>query len=97
MTVTTPLQKAGAYLLTGQMQDGNVSRIIIWVADTALVKKQLDQQSWYYVADAVTGQPVAKANVEYFGWRQEQVKPNTEQLPRRHEELRRVQRRRRRR
>lgn len=76
VTVTTPLQKAGAYLLTGQMKDGNVSRIILWVADTVIVKKQLDKQSWYYVADAVTGRPVAKANVEYFGWRQEQVKPN---------------------
>lgn len=76
VTVATPLQKAGAYLLTGQMQDGNVSRVIIWVADTTIVKKPLDKQSWYYVADAVTGRPVAKANVEFFGWRQEQVKPN---------------------
>lgn len=76
VTVTTPLQKAGAYLLTGKMADGNVSRIIIWVADTVIVKKQLNQQSWYYVADAVTGRPIPKSNVEFFGWRQEQVKPN---------------------
>ena len=30
VTVTTPLQKAGAYLVTATMQDGNVSRIIVW-------------------------------------------------------------------
>src|SRR5262249_43569224 len=41
-----------------------------------IVKKQLDQQSWYYIADAVTGRPIEKANVEFFGWRQEQVAPN---------------------
>lgn len=79
LTVTTPLQKAGAYLVTAKMADGNTSRIILWVADTAIAKKQLNGQTLYYVADAVSGQPVAKANVEYFGWKQIQVKPNTNQ------------------
>ena len=68
ITVSTPLQKAGAYLLTAKMADGNMSRIIIWVADTAIVKKPLNGKSWYYVADAVSGKPLAKANVEFFGW-----------------------------
>ena len=68
ITVTTPLQKAGAYLLTAKMAGGNTSRIIIWVADTAIVKKQLDKKVYYFVADAVTGQPVAKANLEFFGY-----------------------------
>jgi len=69
ITVTTPLQKAGAYLLTAKMGEGNVSRVILWLADTAIVKKPLDKKTWYYVADAVTGKPIAKANVEFFGWR----------------------------
>ena len=59
------------------MADGNVSRIIVWVSDTVIVKKQLDGKAFYYVADAVTGQPVAKANVEFFGWKQMQVEPNS--------------------
>ncbi len=75
-TVTTPLQKAGAYLLVGKVDGGNTSRVIVWLADTAIVRKQLDQQSWYYVADAVTGQPLPRANVELLGWKQEQVRPN---------------------
>ena len=41
ITVTTPLQKAGAYLLTAKMDDGNISKIIVWLADTAIVKKPL--------------------------------------------------------
>ncbi|MFO0918524.1 MAG: MG2 domain-containing protein [Planctomycetaceae bacterium] len=77
VTVATPLQKAGAYLLTGQMQDGNVSRVIVWVADTTLVKKPLDNRNWFYVGDAVTGRPIAKANVEFFGWKQEPVRQNS--------------------
>ena len=77
--ISTPLQKAGAYLVTGTMKDGNVSRVVVWLADTALVRKPLDGQSLYFVADAVTGQPIAKANVEFFGWRQEQVAPGKPQ------------------
>ncbi|MES2791013.1 MAG: alpha-2-macroglobulin, partial [Planctomycetota bacterium] len=73
VTVTTPLQKAGAYLVTAQLADGNISRIIVWVADTVIAKKQLDKQAWYYVADAVTGKPVPQANIEFFGWKQTQV------------------------
>src|SRR5262249_2016742 len=52
------------------------SRIIVWVADTVIAKKQLEGGSYYYVADAVSGLPVVKANVEYFGWKQVQVVPN---------------------
>ncbi len=57
ITVTTPLQKAGAYLLTAKMADGNTSRIIVWLDDTAIVKKPLDKGMFYFVADAVTGEP----------------------------------------
>ena len=72
VTVTSPLDKAGAYLITAKMAQGNTSRIILWLNDTVLAHKTLDNKGWYYVADAVTGKPVAKANLEFFGWRQEQ-------------------------
>jgi hypothetical protein len=77
ITLATPLDRPGAYLVTAKMDDGNTSRIVVWVADTVLVKKQLDGKAWYFVADAITGAPVEKTNVEYFGWRQVQVQPNT--------------------
>jgi uncharacterized protein YfaS (alpha-2-macroglobulin family)/tetratricopeptide (TPR) repeat protein len=76
VTVTTPLEKPGAYLVSAQMQGGNISRIIVWATDTVILKKQLDNQAFYFVADALTGTPIAGAEVEFFGWRQEQVKPN---------------------
>jgi uncharacterized protein YfaS (alpha-2-macroglobulin family) len=77
VTVTTPLVKPGAYLVTAQMAGGNTSRIIVWVADTGIIKKQLDGQSYYFVGDAANGQPIARANLEFFGWKQQFIQPNT--------------------
>ncbi len=71
ITVDTPLSGPGAYLLTAKISGGNTSHIVVWLADTAIVKKRLDNRTYYYVADAVTGRPVAKAHVEFFGFRQE--------------------------
>ncbi|MBN2024823.1 MAG: alpha-2-macroglobulin [Pirellulales bacterium] len=73
VTVTTPLSKAGAYLLTAKMADGNTSSIVVWLDDTAIVKKQLSQRTLYFVADATTGKPLARANVEFLGYRQRNV------------------------
>ncbi len=71
ITVTTPLTTPGAYLVRAGMQNGNTSYVVLWVADTAIVKKPLDQKVYLFVGDAVTGKPVPKANVEFFGFRQE--------------------------
>ena len=73
VTVTTPLSEPGAYLLTAKMQEGNTSRIIIWIDDTAIVQKNLDGKRLYFVADAVNGQPIAGAHVEFFGYRAERI------------------------
>ncbi|WP_337173798.1 MG2 domain-containing protein [Paludisphaera sp.] len=73
ITVTTPLQKAGAYLLTAMMEGGNVGRVVVWVDDTVLVRKPLDKQHLYFAADARAGAPVAGATLDLFGWRQRQV------------------------
>jgi uncharacterized protein YfaS (alpha-2-macroglobulin family) len=53
------------------MADGNTSKIIIWINDTVIVKKQLDEQVYFFVADAITGEPLPKVNIEFFGYRQE--------------------------
>ena len=80
VTVATPLQRAGAYLLKAKMVDGNTSYTILWLNDTAIVKKPLDRKVWYYVADAVTGAPVPKANVEFFGWQQKVLAPDRSEI-----------------
>ncbi len=71
LVLHTPLKKAGAYLVVAQMKDGNTARIILWVQDTAIVRKQLDNASYYFVADAVTGKPLPNLNLSFFGYKQD--------------------------
>lgn len=73
LSISTPLEKPGAYLLVAKMSGGNTSRVVIWVADTVIVKRPLDQKTWFFVADAISGQPIAHANLELFGFRQRWV------------------------
>jgi len=80
ITVATPLQRAGAYLVTATMDGGNVSKIVLWVADTAIVHKQLSGKNLYFIADAVSGQPLPKMNVEFFGWQQRHLGNNRFQV-----------------
>ena len=80
ITVATPLQKAGAYLVTANVASGNTSKIVLWVADTAIVRKPMPDKSFYYVSDAATGQPIAGANVEFFGFRQRYLDNNRYQV-----------------
>ncbi len=67
--VAVPVDKAGAYLVEGTLADGNTSRLIVWINDTAIVSKPLDRRQLYFVADSTTGKPVAGANLEFFGYR----------------------------
>ena len=76
VAVATPLQKPGAYLVTAKLADGNTSRVVVWVADTVILKKPMANSTFYYVADAVTGQPVPHVNVEFFGFKMDHVKNN---------------------
>lgn len=80
ITVNTPLQNAGAYLLVAKMKNGNTSRIIVWMDDTAIVHKQLAGQTYYYVADSRTGKPVSGANLEFFGYSQKHLGRNQYQI-----------------
>lgn len=71
--LTTPLQNAGAYFVTAKVAGGNTCHIVLWVADTAIVRKPLDKQWMYYVADAATGKPIEGATLELFGYRPRRV------------------------
>ena len=73
ITVTTPLQKAGVYLLKATTKNGNLSQIIMWVDDTAIIKKPLSNGTYMFVADAVSGSPLPKATLSFFGYRQNWV------------------------
>lgn len=67
--VASPLQKSGLYLVTVHL-DGkqHTARTLVWVQNTALVRKPLHERHLYVVTDSKTGKPIAGANVEFFGF-----------------------------
>ncbi|MFN5900066.1 MAG: MG2 domain-containing protein, partial [Planctomyces sp.] len=67
-TIEAPLPKAGAWWVQAQLQDGNTSRMILWLADLAIAEKQTESGTLIYVADAVTGSPVPRTDLQFFGW-----------------------------
>ena len=54
----------GGNVRVGAHREGDA--VVVWVADTAIVSKQLDNKKLYYVADAVTGQPIPLAELRYW-------------------------------
>lgn len=73
VTVQVPELKGGAYLIESKVADGNATRFILWVADAVLVRKNLDGRLLYWVADAANGTPIGRADLEFFGYRIEQI------------------------
>lgn len=71
--ITTPLQTAGAYFVEATLDKGNAVGCIVWITDTAIVSKQGINEQQYFVVDAKTGDPVAKANLEFFGYAVEYI------------------------
>jgi uncharacterized protein YfaS (alpha-2-macroglobulin family) len=70
ITVTAPLKKAGAYLISSRMAGGNTTRVLLWIQDTVIVEKHVDKKGYYFLADATTGAPIANATLDFFGYEQ---------------------------
>ena len=68
VSVELPVSKPGCYLVEATMRDGNTSRMVLWIADLALVKKTIGERQLLYVADAVSGEPAAGATVSFLGY-----------------------------
>ncbi|GEP42747.1 alpha-2-macroglobulin family protein [Brevifollis gellanilyticus] len=67
--VPTPLKDAGAYLVEGTFEGGHWTRALVWLEGTVIVRTSQSNGLHYFVADAVTGAPVAGATVRFFGYR----------------------------
>ena len=73
MRVGFPIEKPGAYLLRGKMENGNSDAIVVWLNDTAILKKQVQGNTFWYVGDARTGAPVPDAEIRFFGFTVERI------------------------
>ena len=73
--VATPLKDAGAYLVEGTFEGGSKTRALVWLEGLVIVKTMQTNAVHYFVADAVTGAPVAGATVNFFGYKHEWGRP----------------------
>ena len=69
-SIATPLQEPGAYLVEVEVEGGNQTRVVVWVADTVISKKPMADGALYRVLDARSGAPIPGAKLELFGYRQ---------------------------
>lgn len=71
--ITTPLQGAGAYQVTVKPigtdgEAGAESKVVVWIADTVIIRKVAADGVLHQVVDARTGEPIVGATVDLFGW-----------------------------
>ena len=67
--IKVPLQKAGAWWITGKMADGNDFHTLVWIIDSVLVQHCVEGKLQWWVADAATGAQVSEADLGFFGYR----------------------------
>ncbi len=65
-SVELPTLAPGAYLIEAKAKDGNRDAIVVWLRDTAIMKKALKDETRYYFLDSATGRPLANTEVEFF-------------------------------
>ena len=71
----TPLTKAGAYWVEAKFEGGHVTRALLWIEGLTIVETKQAAGMHYFVCDAVTGAPIPKAIVHFFGYKQEWKDP----------------------
>ena len=64
----TPLSEAGAYLVEVSFNGEHTTRALLWIEGLAIVQTTLSDGVHCFVCDAVTGAPVPKAKVSFFGY-----------------------------
>ena len=68
-SLSIPVKKAGAYLVSAELENGVTTHTVVWLDATAIVKKNVNGGELYYVADAVTGKVIPSTKIEFFGYK----------------------------
>jgi alpha-2-macroglobulin len=67
--VEVPIDKAGAWWITGKIDNGNEFHTLVWIIDSVLVQRSVGGNLQWWLADADSGAPVAQADIGFFGYR----------------------------
>jgi len=79
-TTELPFHGAGAYWIRAELPGGYSFTTVAWLTSAIVVKKNLGNNTLFYVADAATGVPLNDADLDFFGYRQQPLK-QPERLP----------------
>ena len=75
--LVVPVEKAGAWWITGKMQNGNQFHSLVWIIDSILVQRSVAGNLQWWLADAKTGAPEQKADIDFFGYRVKSLERKT--------------------
>ncbi len=71
--ISAPLKQAGTWWIRGDIDGGNSFYTMISIVDAVLVQNDVGGMKQWWVADAITGAPVAESEIEFFGYRVENL------------------------
>jgi alpha-2-macroglobulin len=69
-----PVSEAGVYFLEVTAKDGNTSRIIVWLSNTAIIERDANGGKLYIVTDALTGRPLDYCRLKFFGYKSKYIR-----------------------
>ena len=68
--IVVPLEKAGAWWVSGEVSGGNSFHTLVWIVDSVIVQNDVGGRKQWWLAEAAGGAPVVGAEMEFFGYRQ---------------------------
>ena len=66
--IEVPLDRPGAWWITGEVEGGNSFHTLVWIVDSVLVQNDVGGKKQWWVAAAADGAPVAESQIEFFGY-----------------------------
>jgi len=69
-----PMKQAGVYFLEVTAKNGNTSRLIVWLSNTAIIERDANGGKLYIVTDALTGKPLDYCRLKFFGYKSEYIR-----------------------
>ena len=69
-TIVTPLKDAGVWYIKATAKDGNTVISMANIEEIAIIQQNIlkQGQTYFYVADAITGAGIDNATIEFFGY-----------------------------
>ena len=69
-----PVKEAGVYFLEVSAKDGNTTRSIVWMTNTAIIERDANGGKLFIVTDALTGKPLDFCRLKFFGFKTKYIR-----------------------